>query len=176
MSRTRSSILFSLMFVGASMFAYGPAAQEQSPPGRFPDWSMPFMMDMPWGWSFGMEGWGESHMTERIDGRLAYLEAEIGITNDQSPAWNRFAEEVRTSVEAHNSMMRQHWNAADNQTQPAPERISEQIDLMRARLTQLESLQAAVEALYGSLDAEQRREADTLLGVLIAPGYRQVWR
>ena len=51
----------------------------------------------------GMMGGGGSHgmgmpchdFSKHIEGRIAFLEAEIGITDSQTPLWNAFAEALR---------------------------------------------------------------------------------
>lgn len=164
------------MLLGVSLALCGPVAQEQSPTGRFPDWSTPLMMSASWGWSPGVQQWVGGHMIERIEGWLAYVEGKLGVTDGQHLAWERFAEEVRKTGQAHNGMMRQVWTAAGDPTQSTPARIWEQIEMLQAQISRLQALQAAVEDLYTGLDASQQAEADAQLSVLSAPAYRQVWR
>ncbi|ORE90722.1 Spy/CpxP family protein refolding chaperone [Aurantimonas sp. 22II-16-19i] len=48
-------------------------------------------------------GYGQDTMLHRVDGRLAFIRTELKITDAQMPAWNAFAEAVRSAAQAHNA-------------------------------------------------------------------------
>ena len=110
-----------------------PAAQAQDRDGgpRWQGWGM----HMGGGWGPGMwMGWSRSDaMIDRIDGRLAYMKAELKLSAEQEEAWTAFSDEVRTAAEAHNAMMETALDEAENE-KPLPERLDLRISLMESRL------------------------------------------
>jgi len=60
-----------------------------------------------WGMRGPMRGFAdEDWVLRRVDGRLAFLKAELKITEAQTPAWDGVAATVKNTVETHNAMMR----------------------------------------------------------------------
>ena len=49
-------------------------------------------------------------MAELIDGRLAFLKAELKITEAQTPAWNTLADAIRKSIATRTERMRGKWS------------------------------------------------------------------
>lgn len=73
------------------------AAQDHSDVHpQSPGWGMGRMLDS-WG-----SGSGQDTMLHRVDRRLAFIRTELKITDAQMPAWNAFAEAVRSTTQAHN--------------------------------------------------------------------------
>lgn len=142
----------------------GPAAGDDR--GWWPHWGWEHMMGD--GWGPGMMGWWgrPDGMVERVDGRLAYMKTELKITPEQTAAWDAFAAVVRTSVEAHNEMMRSTTEEFDDGTifdKPLPERLASQITRMEARLAQIKSVKVAADDLYAVLTNEQKAAADDVV-------------
>ncbi len=79
--------------------AAAPAAAQDHSGGRphSPGWGMGRMLEA-WG-----SGYGQDTMLHRVDGRLAFIRTELKITDAQMPAWNAFAEAVRSAAQAHNA-------------------------------------------------------------------------
>jgi hypothetical protein len=96
-----------------------------------------------------------------VEGRIAYLKAELKITDAQAQQWNAFADALRQSAKAMGTM-RQGMLAGDT-TLPAPEMVERQVNLLSARLDGLKAIAAAETALYGVLSDQQKKEADDLL-------------
>jgi hypothetical protein len=141
-----------------------PAASDDR--GWWPHWGWDRMMGGD-GWGPGMMGWWSSDgVVERVDGRLAYMKTELKITSEQTAAWDAFAAVVRTSVEAHNDMMRSTAKEFDDGAmfdKPLPERLASQIARMEARLSQIKSVKAAADGLYAVLTDEQKAAADDVV-------------
>jgi len=81
-----------------------------------------------------------------VEGRIAYLKAELKITDAQAQQWNAFADALRQSAKAMGAMRQ-----AGDTTLPAPEMVERQVNLLSARLDGLKANAAAETALYGVL-------------------------
>jgi len=160
--------------------AASPAPAE--PPGMAGPGIMPGMMSemMSGMMSGGMMGPGMMSMMsmmasmgqmmapEHIEGRLAFLETELGITEAQRPLWDAFADALRADARGMASMMADMQGMMPAQTAaPAalPQRIELQERMLAARLDGLRQVNAALQPLYAALDDTQKRTADTLLMV-----------
>ncbi|WP_262032019.1 Spy/CpxP family protein refolding chaperone [Microvirga sp. Mcv34] len=103
-------------------------------------------------------------MTDRIEGRLAFLRAELRITDGQASAWNSFADGLRSS--------RQHLMEARqqlSQTSSKPtDRLEQYEHHLMERLEALKTARAAFTQLYATLDEAQKRTADELVVPFIA--------
>ena len=108
---------------------------------------------------------GPADVTERLEGRIAFLKAELQITDKQSTDWNLWADALRSS--------RQHLLEA-RKLLVVDDKISgsERIEHYERHLTErLEAIKAARTAfnrLYGNLSDDQRKTADTIVLPLIA--------
>lgn len=103
-------------------------------------------------------------MTDRIEGRLAFLRAELHVTDAQNSAWTTFAEGVRSSRQ-HLLEARQQLNQPSSK--PA-DRLEQYERHLAARLEALKSARTAFTQLYASLDEAQKRTADELVVPFIA--------
>ena len=111
-----------------------------------------------------MPGMMMCRMGEHVEGRLAYLKAELKITDAQMPQWNAFADAFRASgqkVMKHCAMMKEHGDSTMSATLP------EQLNMMEQHMTtHLESLRAiktAAQQLYSVLSDEQKKIADQMM-------------
>jgi hypothetical protein len=143
------------------------AAEQRERGGWWPNWGMPHMFGGggPGGWMGGwMGGWDSDGRIDRIDGRLAYMKAELKITEQQTAAWDGFAAAARSNAESHNAMMESIFEEADDEADKAlPERLALRITLMEARLEQMKALKGSIDTLYGVLSEEQRKTADDIV-------------
>ncbi|MDA8252089.1 MAG: Spy/CpxP family protein refolding chaperone [Rhodospirillales bacterium] len=98
-----------------------------------------------------------------IDGTLAFLKVELGITAAQESQWEAFAAALRAAAQAIQASA-----GADGPmmgvTLNWPDRLSRMADMLSARLEAVRSLQGPVAALYAALSDAQKRKADALLG------------
>jgi hypothetical protein len=150
--------------VAAVTVISGPAAGDDR--GWWPRWDWRRMMGDDWG--PGMMGWWlrPDGAAERVDGRLTYMKTELKITSQQTAAWDAFATVVRSSVKAHNDMMRSGAEGFDGRAildKPLPERLAFQISRMEAHLAQIKSIKEAVDGLYAVLTDEQKAIADDVV-------------
>ena len=118
------------------------------------------------GMGAGMQGMmGGSMMMDygpRMEGRLAYIKAELGITDAQTAAWDAYASAVRARAETMQSMHKDMMQAMQSGT--AIDRMDAHIKAMEAMVEKLKALKPATEALYAVLSDDQKKKADQLLG------------
>lgn len=113
-----------------------------------------------------MMGGGADMMLERIDGRLAFIKAELKIRDDQSDAWTEFADAVKATAKKHNAMMRQHMEemrSGEVAKKPLPERLEQQETHLAAHLEQIKAMREALGKLYAVLDDKQKEEASEIV-------------
>lgn len=97
-----------------------------------------------------------------VEGRLAYLKAELGITDKEAAAWDGYVSAVKSRAagmrDMHTAMVKtmQAGNAVD--------KIRAHAEAMQSMADSMKALIPATEALYGALSAEQKGKADLLLG------------
>jgi hypothetical protein len=107
----------------------------------------------------GMMGGGDVPMYR--EGRIAFLKAELAITEAQTKAWDAYAEALKKNMQSmqdmHKAMM-----AGSAQTSPV-ERLDARVTAMEARLQALKDIKPALAGLYGALSDDQKKKADQLL-------------
>jgi hypothetical protein len=90
-----------------------------------------------------------------VQGRLAYVKAELGITDAQASAWDGYASAVNAQV---TSMQGMHATMMQTiQSGSAMDRIDAHIKAMEAMVESLKALKPATEALHAVLTDEQKR-------------------
>lgn len=108
---------------------------------------------------------GTADVTERIEGRIAFLKTELQITDKQMADWNVLAEALRSG--------RQHLVEArkflvmDDKTSSA-DRLARYEGHLTERLEAIKSARAAFVQLYPTLGDAQKQTADAILLPLIA--------
>ena len=103
---------------------------------------------------------------DRLDGRLAFLHAELHITQQQMPAWDAFAASLR-SARDHLAEARTAMQDGNKATDPLG-RLEAYERHSAARLQALHDSRMAFAKLYGTLNDEQKRTADELVVPLLA--------
>ncbi len=93
---------------------------------------------------------------EHIEGKLAFLKAELKITPAQEKAWESFAAAMRKAA-----AMTLPGGAGAGAT--LPERMDSQARLLQGRLAMLQAKKDAIDRLYAVLSAEQKTSADDLI-------------
>jgi len=121
------------------------------------DQMMPMMRMMR-----SMGGGGEMRMmpSEHVEGRIAFLKAELGITEAQLPQWNEFADALRNNAKAMRVAM---GTMQDARSASMPMRLDAMTGVMAARLEALKATAAAGKALYAVLSDAQKKSADELV-------------
>jgi hypothetical protein len=108
-----------------------------------------------------MGGMAERH----VEGRLAFLKAELKITDAQAAQWAAFADVVRANAKAaaetrHSTVPGQAVSGT------LPERLAQQEKALTANVTGFKKVEDALGKLYAGLSAEQKQRAD---GIVIGP-------
>ena len=115
----------------------------------------------------GMMGSGGDYGTY-LDGRIAFLKAELKITADQETAWSEYADAMRTNsqtmVSMRGTMMQMFRNGGQDRS--VVDMLDFRIEAMKARLETLQELKPATEKLYNALSDEQKKTADDILPVM----------
>jgi len=129
---------------------YGPGMMGGYGPG-------PGMMGMMYG--YGDDG----ARVDYVEGRLAFVKAELKINAQQASLWDKFAETVRANAKTISERRmpffdRNYW------TEALPQRLDQQEKAMTAHLDALRQTGAAIKPLYAALDDAQKKTADALLG------------
>lgn len=94
-------------------------------------------------------------------GRIAFLKAELAISDAQLPAFEAYTAALKNSLEnmgaMHSSTM------AAKETASPVDRLGAHVAAMKARLKVLKELQPALATLYGSLSADQKTKANQIM-------------
>lgn len=166
-----SALLFAAVTPALSQVGPGPGPGNPGMMGRNgPGWNGPGTGWHMWGGQFGSWwGGGPDAMASRIDGRLAFLKAELKITDAQNAAWNKVADAVRASTKSMTDRMKGVF-AQDQGSKTLPERLDVQEQFLTARLDEVKQLKAALKDLYAVLSDAQKKEADTLVLPMMGMG------
>jgi hypothetical protein len=100
---------------------------------------------------------------DHIEGRLAFIKAELKITDAQAPQWNTFAEAVRGNAGAMAEMRRSMMGGQGAAPATLPERLGREDKLVTGHLAALKKTEEAVAQLYGVLTDDQKKVADTIV-------------
>jgi hypothetical protein len=167
----RSTRLFKIAAAAAIATGVATAVAAQGGPRGERGWGM--WGDNGPGWGMGMmwgrrgpRGSGSDWMLERVEGHLAFMKAEIKITEAQTAAWNRLADTIRTAAKHHNERMKAVF-AQEPKT--LPERLDAQEQFMSVRLQEIKTLKVALKGLYDVLSEDQRKEADDMGIPMVGP-------
>jgi LTXXQ motif family protein len=98
-----------------------------------------------------------------MEGRLAYMKAELGVTEAQTSAWDDYAKAVKaraTTMQGMHTTMVQAMQAGS-----ALERLDARTKAMESMVESLKALRPVTEALYKGLSDDQKKKADQLLGM-----------
>ena len=98
-----------------------------------------------------------------LEGRLAYIKAELAITDAQSAAWNGYVSAVKARASGMQGMHGTMMQAMQSGTPMA--RMDAHIKAMEAMTEALKALKPATEALYAELTPDQKQKADQILGM-----------
>ncbi|MDQ2763028.1 MAG: Spy/CpxP family protein refolding chaperone [Pseudomonadota bacterium] len=146
--------------------ASAPATPPGAPAGmsKMTGGSMEQMMPMM-RMMHGMMGAGGGEMrmmpSEHVEGRIAFLKAELGITEAQLPQWDAFADALRGSAKTMRTAMMGTMQAGMPTTAPA--KIDTMVAMMTVRLDALKMTAAAEKSLYAVLTDAQKKTADELM-------------
>ena len=105
---------------------------------------------------------GTMHSVPMMEARLAYIKADLAITDAQMATWDAYAAAVRAR---HSTMENMHADMMKaKESGNVVERMDARIKAMETMVDSLKTLKPATEALYAVLTDEQEKKADQLLG------------
>ena len=111
-------------------------------------------------------GMGGMATIDRVEGRIAFLRAELKITDVQTTAWNAFAEALRVNAkklgEVRASMMAQP-SAGQQQAPTIADRLELQERWLLARLEGTRTIKVAFTNLSDALSDDQKKTANELV-------------
>jgi LTXXQ motif family protein len=109
----------------------------------------------------GMGDWIGCIPVAHVEGHLAFLKTELGITDAQTSQWNAFADAVRaqsaTLRKAHENMMKAERPAT------MPDRLARMEQMLSTRLDALKAIEAPLRTLYSALSPDQQKKAEELM-------------
>lgn len=120
-----------------------------------------------------MMGGDMDAVLDRIDGRLAFIKAELKVAEAQNAAWDEFASTVKASLETRNKMMSEHRKqmmSGEFDKKPLPQRLEMQEARISARLDQVKATREALAKLYALLDDKQKEVADDIVLPMMGMG------
>lgn len=127
------------------------------------------MGNMPMMGMMHMMGMGGMATIDRIEGRIAFLRAELKITDAQADAWNGFAEALRTNARK----LTEVRAAKPGDGQPASTiaaRLEQQEHWLSARLDGTRAMKSAFVKLNELLSDDQKKTANDLLAPHLGMG------
>jgi LTXXQ motif family protein len=98
-----------------------------------------------------------------VQGRMAYLKAELDITEAQSAAWNEYVNAVNAQMLSMQGSQQSMMEAM--QSGPPTAGMDAHVKAMEAMSEALKALKPATETLYTVLTPDQKQKADHLLGM-----------
>ena len=110
----------------------------------------------------GMGHGAMMHSVPMMEGRLAYIKADLEITDAQMAAWDAYANAVRARHTTMEGMRAELMKSKESGS--ALQRLDARIKAMESRLDSLKALKPVTEGLYAVLSDEQKKKADQLLG------------
>lgn len=139
---------------------------------------MAAMMDQCLG-AMGMSNAGEfaeafpgTGMMGRVEGRIAFLRAELKIDDSQNTAWGEFAQALRDNAKTLGDTHARAMKRQESASAPVPlvERLAAQEDWFAARAAGIGALRRGLDGLYAVLSETQKQTADGLLAPHLGMG------
>jgi Spy/CpxP family protein refolding chaperone len=170
------SLVGASLILAGTAFAQQPAAEPQAPargqPGTMmsPDMIGPGMMGhsnrAPW-----MMGMGRHHgmmmapgmFQAFAEGKLAFLESYLDITEAQNGPWNAFADVVRAQAKSLAESQQKRMPSRGQPEVALPQWVDLHLQMMEEHLAAMKKIKPALHALYQVLTPEQRQKADQLI-------------
>jgi hypothetical protein len=102
-------------------------------------------------------------MAGHIDGRLAYLKAELKITEAQEQLWKSYAAASRDNTNTMLARCTTMMNRHSGSTASLPDRLDQNEELMAAHLDAMRAMNKALKPFYAALSDDQKKTADEIL-------------
>jgi periplasmic protein CpxP/Spy len=97
-----------------------------------------------------------------VEGRIAFLKAELKITQAQEPQFERVAEALRANVKD-SARLHEQFKADHDKPKTAVERLEARVKFGEIQTQHQQRFLAAFKPLYESLSPDQKKTADELL-------------
>jgi hypothetical protein len=111
-------------------------------------------------------------VTEHVEGRLAYLKAELKLTDAQQAAWNTFADAYRATTQKTAKVCAEIDAAGPDHAmhKGVIGHLTMMEHHMSAHLDSVRGLKAAIEPLFAALTDEQKKTADHVIAHVMGVG------
>ena len=110
----------------------------------------------------GMGHGAMMHSVPMMEGRLAYIKADLAITDAHLAAWDAYAGAVRGRHSTMESMHADMLKAKESGS--ALQGLDARIKAMESQLDSLKAIKPVTEALFAVLTDDQKKKADQLVG------------
>jgi hypothetical protein len=101
-------------------------------------------------------------MAGHIEGRLAYLKAELKISEALESLWNTYAAAARDNTNSMLARCTAMMNRHSGSTVSLPDQLDQNEQLMAAHLDAMRAMNKALKPLYAALNESQKQTADQL--------------
>ncbi|PAY10616.1 hypothetical protein CK489_02580 [Bradyrhizobium sp. UFLA03-84] len=162
--------------IAAAIFGTAVAQEQPAQQGTSPGWSWGPRGMMGYGF-IGMMGDGSmgpgmmggsrsaeamcAAMGSHIEGRLAYIKAELKVTNAQESLWNAYATAARDNAKALVARCTTMMGKRDSHLS-LPDRLDQSEQLLSAQLDAMRVMNKTLKPLYDTLSDGQKKAADQL--------------
>lgn len=102
-------------------------------------------------------------MTAHIEGRLAFLKAELKITPEQESLWDTYAAAIRDNAKTISKGCTAMMEQSKDKRPPLPERLDTYAQFMQSRIEALRAVSQALKPLYAALSDTQKDVADQMI-------------
>jgi hypothetical protein len=119
----------------------------------------------PGSWMMGRGDFSQAMcniMANHIEGRLAYIKAELKITETQESFWNAYAAAARDNANAMSAHCTVMMSRRGESAISLPDRLDQHEQLMAAQLDAVRAMDKVLKPLYAALNDGQRQTADQL--------------
>ena len=157
-----------VLVMAAAMFGHANAQDQSQQQDPWNGWMMMGPRGMmgyggPGSWMMGQGGFSQAMcnvMANHIEGRLAYIKAELKITEAQESLWNTYAAAARDNANA----MRAHCTTMMSRRSglSLPDRLEQHEQLMATQLDAIRAMNKALKPFYAALSDDQKKTADQL--------------
>ncbi len=109
--------------------------------------------------------------TRHLEGRIAFMKAELKITDAQNAQWDKVAQAMRQNAQSMKLTM-DDMRAHRGQPENASDQIVQRARVSQARAVESQRFADAFKPLYDSLNADQKKQADDLFAPHRHAGHR----
>jgi hypothetical protein len=164
----KSAVVVAALAIATAIVGTAVAQDQSTPQGASPEWTWGPRGMMGYGamshWMMGRSGSAEamcSAMGSHIEGRLAYIKAELKVTDAQDSLWTAYAVAARDNAKTMIARCTTMTGRRDSQVS-LPDRLDQHEQLMAAQLDAVRAMNKTLKPLYAALSDAQKKTADQL--------------